>query len=71
LQRKEFSIKREDDIGPWKTLFLLFVQENSSPTIKVERKNSKDVYISFQSSNKTEELYLQLKQKIMQDSESD
>jgi len=44
---------------------LLFVQENSSPTIKIERKNGKDVYISFQSSNKTEELYFQLKQELM------
>lgn len=49
---------------------LLFVQEDSSPTIKIERKDNKDVYISFQSNNKTEEIYLQLKEKLMEDSEA-
>jgi len=36
---------------------LLFVQYNSNPTIKIERKNDKDVYISFRDSEKTKVVY--------------
>ncbi len=36
---------------------LLFVQANSSPTIKIDRIDKKDVYISFRNSEDTEQLY--------------
>jgi hypothetical protein len=39
---------------------LLFVQSNSSPTIKIERIDKKDVYISFNNSESTEQLYREL-----------
>jgi hypothetical protein len=39
---------------------LLFVQANSSPTIKIDRKNKKDIYISFRNSEKTKQLYQEL-----------
>lgn len=39
---------------------LLFVQSKSSPTIKIERIDKKDVYISFRSRESTERLYLEL-----------
>lgn len=39
---------------------LLFVQSHSSPTIKIERIDKKDVYISFSDSERTEQLYRQL-----------
>lgn len=39
---------------------LLFVQLNSVPTIRIERVGKKDVYISFRSSEKTEQLYREL-----------
>jgi hypothetical protein len=35
---------------------LLFVQSKSSPTIKIERTNEKDIYISFRSVETTEQL---------------
>ena len=39
---------------------LLFVQSGSSPTIKMERTDKKDVYISFRNSESTEQLYHEL-----------
>lgn len=39
---------------------LLFVQSKSSPTIKIERTEKKDVYISFRNSESTEQLYREL-----------
>lgn len=45
---------------------LLFVQSQSSPTIKIERANNKDVYISFKNSQSTEQLYHQLIENIPQ-----
>lgn len=39
---------------------LLFVQSKSSPTIKIERTNKKDVYISLRNSENTEQLYREL-----------
>lgn len=39
---------------------LLFVQANSSPTIKIVRKNKKDIYISFRDSEKTKQIYREL-----------
>jgi len=39
---------------------LLFVQSKSSPTIKIERIDEKDVYISFRDSKKTEQIYGEL-----------
>lgn len=39
---------------------LLFVYSKSSPTIKIERTNKKDIYISFRNSEKTEQLYNKL-----------
>lgn len=51
---------KSDSLGD----ILLFVQENSSPTIMIDRKNNKDIYISFKNSNKTEGLYFELKQKL-------
>lgn len=41
---------------------LLFVIENSSPTIKIERIGQKDIYISLTDSDKTRHLYQQLMQ---------
>ncbi len=43
---------------------ILFVQSKSSPTIKLERAGSKDVYISFGSSERTEQLYSELISRI-------
>jgi hypothetical protein len=42
----------------WETL--LFVQSNSSPTIRIERNNEKDIYISFRAAEKTERLFDEL-----------
>ncbi len=39
---------------------LLFVQVKSSPVIKIDRMNNKDVYISFCNSEKTKKLYQKL-----------
>lgn len=39
---------------------LLFVQSKSSPTIRIERSNAKDIYISFRSPENTEVLYHEL-----------
>ncbi|ROR30408.1 hypothetical protein EDD66_10259 [Mobilisporobacter senegalensis] len=39
---------------------VLFVQSKSSPTIKIERTDKKDVYISFRNSESTEQLYREL-----------
>lgn len=39
---------------------LLFVQPKSSPTIKIERTDKKDVYISLHNSKSTEQLYRKL-----------
>ncbi|WP_242953933.1 hypothetical protein [Clostridium sp. BL-8] len=39
---------------------LLFVQPKSSPTIKIERTDKKDVYISLHNSESTEQLYREL-----------
>ncbi|ADY55273.1 hypothetical protein Sgly_0930 [Syntrophobotulus glycolicus DSM 8271] len=39
---------------------LLFVQSRSSPTIKIERTDKKDIYISFRNSESTEQLYREL-----------
>lgn len=39
---------------------LLFVQSKSSPTIKIERTDKRDVYISFCNSESTEQLYREL-----------
>ncbi len=39
---------------------ILFVQSKSSPTIKIERTDKKDVYISFCNSETTEQLYREL-----------
>jgi len=36
---------------------LLFVQSKSSPTIRIERSNGKDIYISFKDGEKTRRLY--------------
>lgn len=44
---------KSDSLG--KTL--LFVQSQSSPTLKIERADEKDVYISFRNSESTEKLY--------------
>jgi hypothetical protein len=44
---------------------LLFVQAKSSPTIKIERFDKKDVYISFRNSETTEELYTELRANIL------
>lgn len=47
---------KSDSIGDT----LLFVYAKSSPTIKIERVNKKDIYISFRNGEKTEELYTEL-----------
>lgn len=47
---------KSDNLG--KTL--LFVQSKSSPTIKIERTDKKDVYISFCNSESTEQLYREM-----------
>lgn len=47
---------KSDSIGDT----LLFVYAKSSPTIKIERANKKDIYISFRNGEKTEELYTEL-----------
>lgn len=39
---------------------LLFVQSKSSPTIKIERTDKRDVYISLRNSESTEQLYREL-----------
>ncbi len=39
---------------------ILFVQSKSFPTIKIKRTDKKDVYISFRSSESTEQLYREL-----------
>ena len=39
---------------------LLFVQSNSSPTIRIARERGRDIYISFRDSAKTEMLYYEL-----------
>lgn len=43
---------------------LLFVQPKSSPTIKIERTDKKDVYISLYNSESTEQLYFELIENI-------
>lgn len=43
---------------------LIFVQSNSSPVIKIERTDKKDVYISLRDSESTEQLYRELISKI-------
>ncbi|RBP60348.1 hypothetical protein DES36_1164 [Alkalibaculum bacchi] len=43
---------------------LLFVQSKSSPTIKIDRTNKKDVYISLRNSESTEQLYRELIENI-------
>lgn len=43
---------------------LLFVQSKTSPTIKIERTDEKDVYISLHNSKNTEQLYHKLKSAI-------
>lgn len=43
---------------------LLFVQTKSSPTIKIERTDKKDVYISLYNSESTEQLYRELIENI-------
>ena len=43
---------------------LLFVQSKSSPTIKIDRTNMKDVYISLRNSESTEQLYRELIENI-------
>lgn len=40
--------------------YMLYVQANSSPTIKIERNGEKDIYISFKDGGKTETLYREL-----------
>jgi hypothetical protein len=47
---------RSDTLGET----LLFVQSKSSPTIRIEWIGKKDVYISFRSSESTEQLYRQM-----------
>jgi len=44
---------RSDTLGDT----VLFVQSGSAPTIWIERINRSDVYISFQNSEETEQLY--------------
>ena len=39
---------------------LLFVQSNSSPTIRIAREHGRDIYISFRDGSKTEGLYHKL-----------
>jgi len=43
---------------------ILFVNSKSSPTIKIERIDQKDVYISFGNSESTEQLFRDLKDNI-------
>jgi len=43
---------------------LLFVQADSSPTIKIDRIDNKDVFISFRDSHKTKQLYEKLKSSL-------
>ena len=43
---------------------LLFVQAKVSPTIKIERIDKKDVYISYPNSEKTEQVYRELIEKF-------
>lgn len=45
---------------------LLFVQAESSPTIRIERIDQKDVYISFKNSETTKQIYQELMEKISQ-----
>lgn len=46
------------------TAGLLFVQEYTAPTIRIERYNHTNVYISFRDSQQTEMLFLELYNKI-------
>ena len=39
---------------------ILFVQSGSSPTIRIERTNGKDIYISFNNSEKTKQIYYEI-----------
>jgi len=41
---------------------LLFVRANSSPTIKIERANKKDIYLSFHDTEKTNKIFNELHQ---------
>lgn len=45
---------------------MVFAHSNSSPTIKVERIDEIDVYISFRNSENTEQLYHELIENIPQ-----
>lgn len=45
---------------------LIFVKSKSSPTIKIGRKSSKDIYINFSDSERTKQLYSDLTAKISQ-----
>lgn len=49
-----------DDLGET----LLFVQSETSPTIRIVRTDKKDVYISFHNSENTEQLYQELRSVI-------
>ena len=42
---------------------LLFVQSKSPPTLKIERSNGKDIYISFKDGEKTRQLYSDMQNK--------
>jgi uncharacterized protein YneF (UPF0154 family) len=42
---------------------LLFVQAKSSPTIRIERTDKKDIYISFSDSEETERLFRELRRR--------
>ncbi len=44
---------------------LLFVWANSSPTIKITRLHKKDVYISFRNTEKTKQVYNELKSTLL------
>ncbi|MDR1993645.1 MAG: DUF3784 domain-containing protein [Nitrososphaerota archaeon] len=53
---------RSDSLGET----LLFVHLNASPTIQIERNNGKDIYLSFRTSEKTQNLFNEINNAITQ-----
>ena len=48
-------------------MMLLFVQSKTAPTIRIQRKDDIDVFISFRDGNKTENLYYKLMERLQND----
>ena len=57
-----FNVRRGSD-----EIMLLYVQSKSSPTIRIQRKDDIDVFISFRDGRETENLYIKLMERLQND----